>query len=277
MASLRLRILNEANLKPSKNLKQGPRSLPHQPASMWIAPAIVTIVTCMTFLPVLGNQFVNWDDYENLISNPSYRGLGWSQISWMFTTFYMGHYQPLSWLTLGLDYLIWGMNPVGYHLTSLILHAANAVVFYFVGRRLLAIALTVKENERSWQLSLTVAFAALLFAIHPLRVESVAWATERRDVLAGFFFLWAIYCYLRSAQISQISSRRPWLWAAVVVYSLSLLSKATAMTLPVLLLLLDVYPLRRFQGWPLNWLKPALRSVLWEKLPFLVCSPLDSA
>src|SRR5438034_4217678 len=98
----------------------------------------------------------------------------------------MGPYQPLSWMTLGLDYLIWGMNPVGYHLTSLILHAANAVFFYFICRRLLPLPLP--SHQGAWQLTMSAAFAALVFAIHPLPVESVAWATHRPDVLAGLFF-----------------------------------------------------------------------------------------
>src|SRR6185437_3111089 len=112
--------------------------------------------------------------------NVHYRGLGWSQLRWMFTTFHMGPYQPLSWMTYGLDYLLWGMNPVGYHLTNLFLHAAYAVFFYFISRRLLAIALRISIEEADWKLSACAAFAALMFSIHPLRVESVAWGTERR-------------------------------------------------------------------------------------------------
>ena len=89
-----------------------------------IAALLIALVTLIAFSPILRNQFVEWDDYENLISNAHYRGLGWAQLSWMFTTFHMGPYQPLSWMSLGLDYLIWGMNPAGYHLTSLLLHAS---------------------------------------------------------------------------------------------------------------------------------------------------------
>src|ERR1041385_5147186 len=98
--------------------------------NQWIGPIVILTVTLLSFGPILRNQFVDWDDYENLISNTHYRGLGWPQLSWMFTTFHMGPYQPLSWVTLGLDYLIWGTNPTGYHLTSLLFHAANAVFFY---------------------------------------------------------------------------------------------------------------------------------------------------
>ncbi|HTN73456.1 MAG TPA: tetratricopeptide repeat protein [Methylomirabilota bacterium] len=244
----------------------------------WLPPLCVAIVTLLVFLPALQNGFV-WDDDSTIIENSDYhgadfRGLGWSHLRWMFTTFLMGHYQPLSWVTLGSDYLIWGLNPFGYHLTNILLHAANAVFFYFISRRLLSIALSITDSEAPWQLSISSAFAALLFAIHPLRVESVAWVTERRDVLSGFFFLWTIYCYLRAALISEPRSQRRWLAAAVVVYTLSLLSKAAAMTLPVVLLLLDVYPLRRLHGGVLAWYKPPLRKVLWEKLPFLMLALL---
>src|SRR5947207_13835582 len=116
----------------------------------------------------------------------------------MFTSFHVGPYQPLSWMSVALYYLIWGMNPVGYHLTNLILHAANAVFFYFICRRLLTVALPMSNHQGAWQLTMSAAFAALVFAIHPLRVESVAWATERRDVLSGFFFLATLDCYLRT-------------------------------------------------------------------------------
>ena len=235
----------------------------------WALPALVAIVTFFVFSPVLENGFVNWDDDGNLLENPNYRGLGWTQLRWMFTTFYGGHYQPLTWVTFGLDYLLWGMNPFGYHLTSLILHGANAVVFYFVALRLLSAAF--HKFIASGELSLRVAagFAALLFALHPLRVESVAWATERRDVLSGLFFLLSILCYLRANALSEGGVRSQWMTAAVVVYSLSLLSKAIGVTLPIVLLVLDVYPLRRLGGEAGKWFGPKTRQVSREKIPFL--------
>src|SRR5262252_3503083 len=211
----------------------------------WLLPLSAALLTFFVFLPVLRNHFVEWDDYENLVDNPHYRGLGWDQLRWMFTTFHMGPYQPLSWMTYGLDYLIWGLNPTGYHLTNLILHAANGVFFYFVAQRLIAAALSMAMDEEHWQLDAGAFFAALLFTIHPLRVESVAWATERRDVVSGFFFIAVIYGYLRASEPGQ--SQR-WLAGALVTYILSLLGKATAMTLPVILLILDIYPLQRLTG-----------------------------
>jgi protein O-mannosyl-transferase len=234
-------------------------------------PALVFMIATIPFLPVLSNQFVEWDDYENLVSNTHYRGLGWSQLKWMFTTFHMGPYQPLSWVTYGLDYLIWGMNPTGYHLTNLMLHAANGVFFYFVARRLIVAALSMAMDQEYWQLDAGAFFAALVFAIHPLRVESVAWATERRDVVSGFFFIATIYCYLRAASSAHHDARsKPWLGAALVAYVLSLLGKATAMTLPVILLILDLYPLRRLNGDLRAWWAPVQRGVFLEKIPFII-------
>jgi protein O-mannosyl-transferase len=234
-----------------------------------LLPPLITLVTLIAFLPGLENGFVAWDDDKLLVENVSYRGLGWDQLRWMFTTLYMGHYQPLTWLSFSLDYLLWGSEPFGYHLTNLIIHAANAVFFYFVGRRLLTLALPGNDAP-SWKLHLSAALAALLFAIHPLRVESVVWATERRDLVSTFFFFWTLYCYLRACSSLQPRSHQRWLWAAVGIYCLSLLSKATAMTLPVVLLLLDIYPLRRIEGRPGDWLTKNFRGILWEKWPFVL-------
>jgi Tfp pilus assembly protein PilF len=238
-------------------------------ADRWIASIVVLTLTLVSFGPILWNQFVEWDDYENYLSNVNYRGLGWAQLRWMFTTVHMGPYQPVSWVTLGLDYLIWGMNPTGYHLTSLLFHAANAVFFYFISRRMLEILWPQARNQARWKLSTAAAFAALFFSIHPLRVESVAWATERRDVVSGFFFLATVYCYLR-ANTNLDSPSRGWFGAAFTCYILSLLGKATAITLPIVLLILDIFPLRRLDGDPRTWRATPSREILREKLLFVL-------
>ncbi len=98
----------------------------------------VVALTVVAFLPALDGQFLNWDDDKNLVTNEGYRGLGWSHVRWMFTTTLMGHWIPLTWLTLGVNYVVGGMAPWGYHAGNLGLHAANAVVFYAIARRLLA-------------------------------------------------------------------------------------------------------------------------------------------
>src|SRR2546428_992711 len=248
-----------------------PSALP-QRRGFWLVPALIALVTFAAFLPVLQNQFVNWDDQKNFLDNPHYRGLGWAHLRWMWTT-HMGHYIPLTWMTLGLDYLLWGMNPFGYHLTSLLLHAANAVVFFFVVRRILTLALP-SPSERGDALAVSAGVAALVFAIHPLRVESVAWATERRDVLSGLFYLLTILLYLRASERGERG--RGWYWGTVGLFSCALLSKAIAVSVPVVLLILDVYPLRRLGGSTGWWSAPA-RRVYVEKIPFVLLAAAASA
>jgi tetratricopeptide (TPR) repeat protein len=203
-------------------------------------PALIAVATVAAFAPALGGSFLNWDDDQNFLTNPAYRGLGPNQLRWMWTTFLMGHYHPLTWMTLGLDALIWGMDPFGYHLTSLLLHAVGAVLLYFVLLSLLRLAGRPKAR---W----AAAAGALLHGLHPLRVESVAWITERRDVLCGVFFLLSLLAYLK--RVEEERAGRPsarWLALSLAAFAASLLSKALGIMLPALLLILDVHPLGRF-------------------------------
>src|SRR5712664_308683 len=229
-------------------------------------PLAIALVVVAVFAVGLRNEFVQWDDYSNLVDNPHFRGLGWAQIRWMFTTTLMGHYIPLTWLTFGLDYVIWGMQPAGYHFTNLVLHAANAALFYWVSRRVLTAAAPAAGETA---LRAGAAVAALFFAVHPLRAESVAWATERRDVLSGLLFLTCVLLYLRAVGATG-ARRRGLLALAVGSFALALLAKSIVMTLPLLLLVLDWYPLRRLSPAPGTWRSPEGRRVWLEKLPFFL-------
>jgi len=236
----------------------------------------VAITTVLVFAASLQNEFVDWDDLMNFTTNPYFRGLGWTHLRWMWTTFLLGHYVPVTWMTLGLDYLFWGMNPAGYHLTNVLLHSANAAVFYLVARRLLGGATSAGMKGDLPALQLSAAFAALLFAVHPLRVESVAWVTERRDVLSGLFYLLAILAYLRDSETTaHVGMRhRVWYWVSLGCFILALLSKAIAVTLPIVLVVLDVYPLRRLGSEAGGWWGPAARRRWAEKIPFVFGSAL---
>ena len=222
-----------------------------------IAPFAIAAITVAVFSPALQYGFIFWDDDRNFLSNPLYRGLGWAQVRWAFTSAVMGHWIPVTWLSFGIDHAVWGMNPFGYHLTNVLLHAANAALFYLLGRRVLALGLPA---ARPWATALGAAAAALFFAVHPLRVESVAWITERRDVLSALFCLVTVLAYLRACG-AEGATRRRWRIASIAAFALGLLSKSLIMSLPLVLLVLDVYPLRRAHG---NW-----RRVLLEKLPYL--------
>lgn len=152
----------------------------------------------------------------------------------MFTTFLMGHWIPLTWITLGFDYVVWGMNPVGYHLTNLLLHSVNAAVFYLVAFRLLGLATT---EVGATPLRAGAVAAALVFAVHPLRAESVAWVTARRDVLSGLFLLLSVLTYLRASE-SHRGQRWRCLSGSVGLYDLAISCKSIVMTLPFVLMVL---------------------------------------
>src|SRR5437899_9017637 len=192
----------------------------------------------------------------------------------MWTTFHIAHWLPVTWMSFGLDYLFWGLEPLGYHLTNLVLHATSAAVFYLVARRILSLAVPDPDDRGQAGLALSAGFAALLFALHPLRAESVAWATERRDVLLGLFYLLTILAYLRACERGERG--RGWYWGAVGLFACALLSKSMAVSLPAVLLILHVYLLHRLGGSIGWWTKPAWRIYL-EKVPFVLLAGVASA
>jgi tetratricopeptide (TPR) repeat protein len=239
-----------------------------QPARPWtrsplLPPALIALAVVGCFIPALSAGFTNWDDDYNFTGNPSYRGLSPSHLAWMFRSYLMGHWHPLTWITLGFDYTLWGMNPFGYHLTSVLLHAVNAALLFVVIRRLLALAGSASSSP--WP----AAAGALFYGVHPLRVESVAWVTERRDVLCGFFTLLTLLAWLE--RLSEERQGRPgttWFVWSLIAFAAALMSKALVIMLPAVLLILDVYPLRRFNPGE-RWRR------LLEKVPFGLLSLAD--
>jgi Tfp pilus assembly protein PilF len=244
------------------------RRLVGQPA-LRLLPWLVAIVTFVAFLPALQAGFVKWDDDHNIVNNLNFRGVGFPQLWWMLTTTLLGHWIPLTWLSFGVNYVLGGMDPWGYHLGNLLLHAINAALFFLVARRLIAAASGQTPGDiHAWVPGAWgAAIAALVFGIHPLRVESVAWVTERRDVLCGVFYLLAVLAYLKATEGGGLL-KPPWRLISLAAFLAALLSKAMAMTLPGVLLLLDVYPLRRRQ---LGW-----RALLREKDAYLVLAALGA-
>ena len=228
------------------------------------------------YLPSLGNGFVSWDDPENFLTNPWYRGLGLPNLYWMFTHFWMGHYHPLTWVTLGLDYTLWGMKPAGYHFTSALLHAASTGIFALLAARLFLLARgpgrsagaagTLRndpaprarwvEADRNAALLFGVA-AGLFWGVHPLRVEAVSWVTERREVLCGLFTLLALENAVRGGN--------PAMRYALALAAL--LSKVTAITLPALFVLVDLY---REQGLDPGRTREVLLRSLRRHAPLLL-------
>jgi len=224
---------------------------------------IVGLVACVAFLPVLENRFVDqWDDQPNFLANHAFRGLGWPQVRWAWTTMLQGAYQPLAWMLFEAEYVAWGLDPRGYHLASILLHAVNAVLFYILIRALVSHALPEIEPGHRWVVPLMSGLAAALFAVHPLRVEVVAWASCQPYLPCAGFAILSVLAYLRGCGRGR--RRLGWLFAAAGLFAAALCCKAAAMGLPVVLLILDVLVLHRFGT---RWSIP---GVLAEKFLFLV-------
>jgi protein O-mannosyl-transferase len=221
---------------------------------------LVAAASLAAFAPTLDNGFVKWDDPLYILDNRWIRGLSWENLRWMMSATRGGLWHPLTWLSLALDHAVWGLEPAGYHLTSVVVHAATAALFFAVCLRLL------KDD-------VAAAFGALFFAVHPLRVESVAWAVERKDVLSGLFFTAALLAHLKAAEPAR-ERARAWQAAAYAAFALSLASKIAGLTLPAVLLLLEVFALRRLPADPRRWLDAKPRAVLLRLLPYALLSLL---
>lgn len=237
-------------------------------------------LTFLTFSPALAAEFVHWDDPTFVIRNPRIWGgpFNLENFTWMWTGFLGGHYHPLTWLSWRLDYALYGQddNPAaGFHFTNILLHAGAAVLVYFLVQRLILLA---ARGLATPGLRFASFLGAALFALHPLRAESVAWITERRDVLSAVFLICAAIAYLRSVRPGEpaLAGPRAYL-AAIALLVLSCLSKAWGMSFFVLMLVLDVYPLRRFPVAPREWFSPGARAVLVQKIPFLVVGLVTAA
>jgi hypothetical protein len=241
---------------------------------LYSVTAVVSVVTFAFFLPALGNRFVNLDDAGYVYNNAKITHFDLKFILWSLTTFKMYNYHPLTWISLAADFSLWGKNPLGFHLTNIVLHSFNTFLVILVAARLYGAA-SGEDNDAHYRRTLIAAGAAgLIFGLHPLRVESVAWISERKDVLYAFFYLLAVHAYLRYASVKETDSKRIRHYCAALFFFIcSLLSKPMAVTLPAVLVILDFYPLRRFSQ---GTASSAVKRSLFEKAPFLLLSLLIS-
>ena len=240
-----------------------PYSGPIPRLAAWIATLAAAVAAFLAFSPALAADFVNYDDTGLFVDNPAFRGLRAENLRWMFTTALAGHWAPLTWISHGLDYVASGLDPHAFHRTNLLLHAANAAMFCVLAAKLLAIALPREAESSPSAVWIAAGAAALLFGVHPLRTETVAWITERRGLLCTFFFLPAMLAYLKAVRPGRIelaSSR--WYLASILLLAMALMSKGLGLAFAAIVVVLDVYPLRR----PLRG--PNASAVWLQKLPF---------
>lgn len=218
-----------------------------------LGPSLVLLaLVWLMYYPVLGYGFIHFDDHLYITHNPFVsQGLTWAGVHWAFFSLGADNWIPLTWLSHMLDVQLFGLNAGAHHAVNVLLHSANAVLVFVLfdalsGRRIL-----------SWGI-------ALIFALHPLHVESVAWIAERKDVLSAFFILLALWSY--SQQKKQEASRRTVLYftQCLVFFALSLISKPMYVTFPFILMIFDFWPLGRLQSW-----RDVLKSAV-EKIPFFL-------
>jgi tetratricopeptide (TPR) repeat protein len=246
----------------------------------------VALLTFLVFIPSLQNAFVNWDDATYVYSNYHIRSLGKRFFNWAFFDFYAGNWHPLTWISHAVDYAVWGLNPIGHHLSNLLIHSVNSFLVVLLVIRLLQSPQkkvisdykSTKEAAPFPGVLLPALVTGLLFGIHPVHVESVAWISERKDVLCACFFLLSLFVY---AGYAGTVSRHPYksssffgslnnkYLVSLGSFFLALLSKPMAVSLPAVLLILDWYPFGRLR-------KGNVNAVLIEKTPFILLSAVSS-
>lgn len=271
----RTSICAQDRVEPPRGMPTLNQALTNVPAD-WNRPwifRILALIVIVAFSPCLFNDFVNWDDNFNFVRNYNYRGIGWPNLRWAWGTFHLGVYQPLAWMLFGVEYEIWGMSPRGYHLTSILLHIANVLVLYVLTFRVLDRCLPEATRRNGGVVATGAALAAALFAVHPLRVEAVAWVSCQPYLLCALFSMLTVLAYL-SAMDREGASRRVLLATAVGLFTAAMLSKAAAACLPLVLIVLDDYPLRRRHGSLLPWPRARFVSFSVEKVPFFLVSAL---
>ncbi|MEW6668808.1 MAG: tetratricopeptide repeat protein [Thermodesulfobacteriota bacterium] len=230
----------------------------------WILGLALVVSTLAVYWQVQDHDFLIWDDYEYVVDNPHVRtGLSVGNALWAFTASHAANWHPLTWLSHMLDCELYGLNPAGHHLNNMLFHLINTVLLFLLFQR------TTRAPWRS-------AFVASVFALHPLHVESVAWVSERKDVLSTFFWMLTCLAYVRYARRPRTGTYLP----CLALFALGLASKPMLVSLPLCLLLLDYWPLRR------PYLSPSpmpaqsglfrFRHLVWEKVPFFVLASASS-
>jgi Flp pilus assembly protein TadD len=247
--------------------------------------AAISLITFIVYLPALRNEFVMWDDSRYVVVNEHIRSLNAAFFKWAFFDVYASNWHPLTWLSHAVDYAVWGLNPLGHHLANNILHAVNTFLVVLVTMQLIKMRKETSNatgpseflDERT--ILITAGMTGLLFGLHPLHVESVAWVAERKDLLCALFFLFSILEYIHyvastsnepfHAKLSSLVSHKHYFFS-LGSFVLALMSKPMAVTLPVVLLLLDWYPFFKIQS-----LK-TFKSALIGKIPFIAFSLISS-
>jgi Tfp pilus assembly protein PilF len=237
----------------------------------------IFLLTCLIYTPALKNDFV-WDDIVYVHENSLIHSLNIHSLYGMLTSFIAGNWHPLTCLSHAIDYAFWGFNPFGHHLTNILFHGLNTLLVFLLVIQLMSRIKACKgilspshpPFSRAVTISIVASTTALLFGLHPLHVESVAWVSERKDLLCTFFVLLSILFYVSYTSSVAKRHRLIWFTTSLFLFTCALMSKPMAVTLPGILLLLDIYPLKRNVSLSKNLF------ALLEKIPFFTLSIISS-
>ena len=262
--------------KPSQTLKDERTKIPpFFNFHILMVAIIISFITFLIYVPALQNNFVNLDDHTYVVDNTHIRSLDFKLLEWSFG-FFASNWHPLTWLSHATDYALWGLNAQGHHLTNVIIHSLNTfLLFIFIVSLLFSVKFHENQfiAEKNGILSKGIivgGITALLFGIHPVHVESVAWISERKDVLSTFFFLLSLIFYVRYVRGEQTGRKRNTNYGACLLsFAFALMSKPMAVTLPIILFILDMYPFQRFS---FRGGIHAQKKILIEKIPFFFLS-----
>lgn len=269
----------------------GPRPAAPHPAVAIVLALTVAAISAGVFWPAVHGKWLNKDDDVNFTTNEHNLGFGADQLRWMFTTSHIGVYTPISWLTVAVDYeLAKRADPTIaeagldeseaaqriFHRTNVLFHAANSGLFCLIALTLLPLMLRPTSPAAMKLVVAAALFAALFHALHPLRAQTVAWVSARNNLVGALFFLVAVLCHLR-AHGGRATHTLLWQVGGVLCYLLAALAKATTLPLPIVLLVLDWYPLRRFGASgedaarsPTPESHRGFRTALLEKIPYFL-------
>ena len=260
--------LKEKKPSAASTIKSAAIPMFETPRFKYFVAGFVSLLTFLVYLSCLHNEFVMWDDNVYVYENPHIHPVNAAFFRWAFSAFYAGNWHPLTWISLALDYAFWGLSPFGFHLTNNILHTVNTFIVVILVVKLLEAWVPSRQQTsplyppQEGSYIVIAAVTGLLFGLHPVHVESVAWVSERKDLLCAMFFLLCILTYTKYVSSGGCLRNKHYI-LVIFLFVLALLSKPMAVSLPAVLLILDWHPFNRIRS-----IKSFLSAFI-EKLPII--------
>lgn len=244
-----------------------------QKRKLWAAAVLIFIITFVVYSNAIQHEFLNWDDDEYVYRNIYIQSIDLSFFKWIMTEFHSANWHPVTWVSHALDYRVWGLDPSGHHISGIIIHCLNAVLVFILCVLLVRAAESLRNPANKTHTDLFAraviagTVASLLLGIHPVHAESVAWVSQRKNLLSTFFVLLSLIFYCKYLFRYEQDRRYAYYSACFLFFVLAVMSKPKAITLPFMLLILDIYPFGRFES---RQRAGEQKWIIIEKLPFFL-------